>query len=100
MDALSFPFRFISNKAVVISDVSEEYNAQLIASAIMTRKTELPISGDFGSTDPEFSYFDQADLIRTVNNYIQTCRIDQIEQSYLQDETLSIKVKFSMVTEY
>lgn len=97
MDALSFPFRFANGHAVVDDDASERFQAQLIASAIQTRKFELPITPDFGSSDIEFSGFNEADFIRTVSNFIPTCRIDDVEKEISQSEIVTVTVKFSVI---
>jgi hypothetical protein len=97
MDAFSFPFRFAAGHAVMVDDASEAYQAQLIAAAIQTQKFELKITPDFGSSDIEFRGFDEANFVRTVSNFIPTCRIDEIEQVIGRDEKVAISVKFIVI---
>lgn len=99
MDAFSFPFRFVNQKAARLDSSSEEYLAQLIGSAIQTHPGELPLLLDFGINEPEFSTFDSDGLLNTVSSYIPSVSIDNIEQIVNADQTISISVQFSIVEE-
>lgn len=97
MDALAFPLRFVNQRPVRLDGNSEEYAAQMVASAIQTQFRELPITVDYGCHSAEFDAFDEANLYRTVANYFPGIIIDNVIQAVNKDETVSITVEFSIV---
>lgn len=97
MDALAYPFRFVAQRAARLNDTSEEFAAQLVASAIQTQYGEMPITRDFGSYSAEFDSFDESNLYRTVSNYFANIVVENVIQTINKDQTVSVTVEFSTI---
>jgi hypothetical protein len=95
MESLAFPFRFSGGRAARVDDASDEFAAQHIAAAVLTRRQELPITPLFGSTDPEFLSFDTASFLLTATNYFPGISIDDLTQTVTGDERVSVTIQYS-----
>lgn len=66
---------------------------------MLTQIKELPITPDFGSTISPFSSLDMGNFVATVSSYIPTVSLTKIEQTINSDQTISLRIEFSMEEE-
>ena len=97
MEALSFPFRFKGNSAVVLDTTDEAYCAQKVASVVSTSKGELPFYPLFGVEDAEFGDFDSAGLVYTCANSFTDISIKNVLLSTAGDGRVLVDVEFDIV---
>ena len=96
MDALAFPFRFLSGRAVTIDNASDQYAAQKVASLASTRIGELPIKPFFGTRDPEFSEFDISGLYYAAALYFPEIQIGEVRQLTDNSGQLLVEIAFKV----
>ena len=97
MEALSFPFRFKGNSAVVLNTTDEAYSAQKVASVVSTSKGELPFLPLFGVEDAEFGDFDSAGLVYSCSNSFTDISIKDILLSTTEDGRVLVDVQFDII---
>ena len=94
MDSLSHPFRFAAGRAVSVVEDSDEFAAQMVASAVKTALGELPVTTDFGSLPAEFSRLDTAGVIYSLSKYHPTIVVGSIRNTIAEAE-IRVVVEFS-----
>lgn len=70
MDALKFPLQFTGGSLAVLSDETDEYYAQLIATTMQIAPGELILQPEYGVASPEFDTVAMASFAQTVAQFL------------------------------
>ena len=93
MDTLRFPIQFINGSVKKLTDLSDEYYAQLLALSIQILPGELPLAPTYGIEDPTFQAVLTRDLAFTAGAFIPEIIIDRVQIE--QNETGQVEVGLS-----
>lgn len=93
MDTLQFPIQFVNGSVKTVTDLSDEYFAQLLALSIQILPGELPLTPTYGIEDPTFQAVLTRDLAFTAGAFIPEIIIDKVQTS--QNETGQVEIGLS-----
>lgn len=94
METIKFPISFTADRQVVkLVKGTEEYINQIISMCILTEPFILPLTPDFGVSDPTFATISPAQLIIAVNKYIPEVTIVNMSSSMEQESGL-VNIQF------
>lgn len=75
MDALKIPLQFVGGSLAVLSDTSDEYYAQLIATTIQIAPGELVLQPSYGVASPVFDNVAMASFAQTAAQFLPEVNI-------------------------
>ena len=94
MDTLRFPLKFDTNKQLIkLTENTDPYIKQIISFCILTEPFSLPLSPDFGVSDPSFATVSPERLMLAANKFVPEVTIVAVD-SNLNDQDGRVNVKF------
>jgi hypothetical protein len=95
MPAFEHPFRFVKGRIQTVSEGSDQFAAQRIASAVRIGFGELPLRPTFGSNSPEFVGFDRGGFLLTCGSFFNDIRISETDEYVGDDGEGKIRISFA-----
>lgn len=90
---LSFPFRLAPLGSVVkVDEGSQDYDIEMVAAHLLTRRGERPMVPNFGIDDPTFRTPDAADLSASLNLYGPDVDVQGYEVTFPTDRSAAVVV--------
>lgn len=94
MDALKIPLQFKGGSLVTLSDDTDDYYAQLIATTMQIAPGELILQPGFGVASPEFDTVAMASFAQTVAQFIPEVDIVETLTKPGDDGVVRLVVQF------
>jgi hypothetical protein len=94
MDTFRFPIQFYNGSVKKLTDLTDDYYAQLLALSIQIIPGELPLTPTYGIEDPTFQAALTRDLAFTAGAFIPEIMIDNVQISETESGVVEIGLGF------
>ena len=96
MDTLRFPLRFSQGEVERLTDGSADFYAQLLALTAQIEPGELPLTPEFGVSDPAFNSDARNQLALTAAYFVPEVKIENLALTEDDLGRSDIKITFSV----